>query len=95
LKNWVKNIKLNSIKMLKLSFGKVVLLTLHLAVWVLLHVFIARITNYLVNYDDTTSIISLYALSIATQAYVFVKMFRQMLSIYVGMYNVSGQSKIN
>jgi len=81
--------------MIKWTFNKVALILLHLFTWVFLHVFIARITNYLVNYDDTTSIISLYALSIATQAYVFVKMFRQMLSIYVGMYNVSGQSKIN
>lgn len=78
--------------MIKLSFGKVVLLTLHLAVWVLLHVFIARITNYLVNYDDATSIIGLFLLSTATQAYVFVKMFRQMLCIYVGMYSGRGQS---
>ena len=81
--------------MLKLSFGKVVLLTLHLAVWVLLHAFIARITNYLVNYDDVTSIIGLYTLSIIAQLYVFVSMFRQMLNIYVGTYNVSGQSKVD
>ena len=81
--------------MLKLSIGKVVLLILHLAVWVLLHVFIARVTNYLVNYDDATSIIGLFLLSIITQAYVFVKMFRQMLCIYVGMYNASGQSKVD
>lgn len=81
--------------MLKLSFGKVVLLTLHLAVWVLLHAFIARITNYLVNYDDATSIINLYILSIILQLYVFVSMFRQMLCIYVGTYNVSGQSKVD
>lgn len=81
--------------MLKLSFGKVVLLTLHLAVWVLLHAFIARITNYLVNYDDTTSIIGLFLLSTITQAYVFVRMLRQMLCIYVGTYNVSGQSKVD
>lgn len=81
--------------MLKLSFDKVVLLTLHLAVWVLLHVFIARITNYLVNYDDAYSIISLYTLSIVAQLYMFVKMFRQMLCIYVGMYSVSGRSKVN
>jgi len=81
--------------MIKWTFNKVALILLHLFTWVFLHVFIARITNYLVNYDNATSIISLYTLSIATQAYVFVKMFRQMLSIYVGMYNVSGQSKIN
>lgn len=81
--------------MLRLSVGKVVLLTLHLAVWVLLHAFIARITNYLVNYDDVTSIIGLYILSIAAQLYVFVSMFRQMLCIYVGTYNASGQSKVN
>lgn len=81
--------------MLKLSFGKVVLLTLHLAVWVLLHVFIARITNYLVDYDDATSIIGLFLLSTITQAYVFVKMFRQMLCIYVGTYNASSRSKVN
>lgn len=78
--------------MFKLSIGKAVLLTLHLAVWVLLHAFIARITNYLVNYDNTTSIIGLFLLSTATQAYVFVKMFRQMLCIYVGMYSGRGQS---
>lgn len=76
--------------MLKLGFDKVVLLTLHLAVWVLLHAFIARITNYLVNYDNATSIIGLFLLSTIIQAYVFVKMFRQMLCIYVGTYNVSG-----
>ena len=81
--------------MLKLSFGKVVLLTLHLAVWVLSHAFITRITNYLVNYDDVTSIIGLYTLSIIAQLYVFVSMFRQMLCIYVGTYNVSGQSKVD
>jgi len=73
--------------MIKLSFNKVVLLILHLAVWVLLHVFIARITNYLVNYDDVMSIIGLYILSIATQIYIFIKMFCQMLCIYVGLYN--------
>lgn len=77
------------------SFNKIVLLTLHLAVWVLLHAFIARITNYLVNYDDASSIIGLYTLSITAQIFVFVKMFRQMLCIYVGMYNASGHSKAN
>jgi hypothetical protein len=81
--------------MFKLSFDKIVLLTLHLAVWVLLHAFIARITNYLVNYDDVMSIIGLYTLSIIAQLYVFVSMFRQMLCIYVGTYNVSGQSKVD
>ena len=81
--------------MLKLSFGKVVLLTLHLVVWVLLHACIARITNYLVNYDDVMSIIGLYTLSIIAQLYVFVSMFRQMLCIYVGTYHVSGQSKVD
>jgi hypothetical protein len=81
--------------MFKLSFDKIVLLTLHLAVWVLLHAFIARITNYLVNYDDVTSIIGLYTLSIIAQLYVFVSMFRQMLCIYVGTYNASNHSKVN
>jgi hypothetical protein len=81
--------------MFKLSFDKIVLLTLHLAVWVLLHAFIARITNYLVNYDDVMSIIGLYTLSIIAQLYVFVSMFRQMLCIYVGTYNASNHSKVN
>ena len=81
--------------MIKLSFDKVVLLTLHLAVWVLLHAFIIRITNYLVDYNNAYSIISLCVLSIVAQMFVFVKMFRQMLCIYVGTYNVSGRSKVD
>ena len=74
------------------SLNKIVLLTLHLFVWVLLHVFIIRITNYLVDYDNATSIIGLFALSTITQAHVFVKMFRQMLSIYVGVYDSGDQA---
>ena len=73
--------------MTKLSFNKGVLLVLHLAVWVFLHAFIARITKYLVNYDDAISIISIYILSTVTQIYIFIKMFRQMLCIYVGLYD--------
>jgi len=73
--------------MIKLSFNKVVLLTLHLVVWGFLHAFIAQITRYLVNYDDVMSIISVYTLSIMVQIYTFIKMFRQMLCIYVGLYN--------
>ena len=78
--------------MIKLSLNKIVLLVLHLAVWVFLHVFIARSTNYLVDYDSATSIIGLFLLSAVTQAYVFVKMFRQMLCIYVGMYDARDHS---
>lgn len=74
------------------SFNKIVLLTLHLAVWGFLHVFITRFTNYLVDYNDATSIISLYATSLFINAYVFVKMFRQMLRIYVGVYDGEGQA---
>ena len=78
--------------MIRLSLNKIVLLILHLAVWVLLHAFIARSTNYLVNYDDAFSIITLFTLSVVVQMYVFVKMFRQMLCIYVGMYDASSHS---
>jgi membrane protein YdbS with pleckstrin-like domain len=74
------------------SLNKIVLLTLHLFVWVLLHAFIARSTNYLVNYDDAFSIISLYAVSLFVNVLVFVKMFRQMLCIYVGMYDARSHS---
>lgn len=74
------------------SLNKIVLLTLHLAVWVLLHVFITRSINYLVDYDSAFSIISLYTVSLFVNVYVFVKMFRQMLYIYVGMYDARNHS---
>jgi hypothetical protein len=74
------------------SLNKIVLLTLHLAVWVLLHAFITRSINYLVDYNSASSIISLYAISILVNVYAFVKMFRQMLYIYVGMYDARNHS---
>ena len=74
------------------SLNKIVLLTLHLAVWVLLHVFITRSINYLVDYNSAFSIISLYAVLVFVNVLIFVKMFRQMLYIYVGMYDARNHS---
>ena len=74
------------------SLNKIVLLTLHSFVWVLLHAFITRSINYLVDYNDASSIISLYTVSLIINVYVFVKMFRQMLCIYVGMYDARNHS---
>jgi hypothetical protein len=76
--------------MIKLLSIKNVLFILHLAVWVLLHAFIIRYTNYLTDYDSASSIINTFAFSAIVNYYTFKYMTRQAFCIYVGMYDANG-----
>ena len=79
--------------MIKWSFNKIVLLTLHLAVWVLLQVLITRLCNYLIPYcEDIQSMIGVWVLCGVTCYHVAKYMMRQACSIYVGVYESGGQS---
>ena len=79
--------------MIKWTLNKIVLLTLHLAVWVLLQVLIIRLSNYLLPYcEDIQSIIGLWILGAVASYHLSKRMMRQACSIYVGVYESDGQS---
>ena len=79
--------------MIKWTLNKIVLLTLHLAVWVLLQVLIIRLSNYLLPYcEDIQSIVGMWILGAVASYHLSKRMMRQACSIYVGVYESDGQS---